>query len=64
MKRSMKYSEEPRTDAALIAAQCIRDGSSSGWRGSIEQQEAVAAILEPYGIRYTCDLSGTWRPRA
>lgn len=59
---AIAYGDSVREDAAIVALEVIRHGSSSGWHGTVEQREAVAAVLAPFGIRYTDDMRGTWSP--
>jgi hypothetical protein len=59
-----RYSNDARCDAALIAAECITQGKSTGWSGD----DATAAdltererILAPYNVHYVDDMRGEWR---
>lgn len=54
------YSTDPTQDAIVIAAECMRTGKSTGWSGTIEHRDAVAALLLRSGVRYTDDMRGEW----
>lgn len=55
------YSSISRYSAATIAEEVIRSGQSTDWASrTLEEFEAVRAILEPRGIAYVCDFRGTW----
>jgi hypothetical protein len=44
----------------LIAAEVVRGGESVGWAGTVQEREAVAELLAPFGISYLDDIRGAW----
>lgn len=50
----------PRKCAAEIAMECVLNGKSDMWSGSLEDRDAIAKILNPINIFYTDDFFGEW----
>lgn len=59
---SRSYTTNAGSDAAVIASEVIRNGSSDGWCGSQEQCNHIAVVLRPFNIVYLNDMSGEWGP--
>ncbi len=54
------YSNDPATDAALILAECVTRGRSTGWSGNLDHLAALEAVLAQFNVRYVDDMAGTW----
>lgn len=40
--------------------ECVLNGKSDMWSGSLEDKDAIAKILNPINIFYTDDFFGEW----
>ena len=49
-----------RAAAGEIACEVVSTGKSEGWCGTVEEREAVAAILLPFNVHYVDDMRGGW----